>query len=228
MTDTFEKGKTAILSCHKNTTPREKVDFYNTIAEDFEQYMVALEYNAPTLAANSISSHFSGDHDAALVLDVACGTGLTAKEMMKFGFKHFVGVDGSEGMLRLAKRTEIYQDLQNCILGEEQLPIQWGTFDVVVIVGTLSVGQVPVGVVRDLCKAAKPGGYICMTTRKNRDNLEYKTALERELKQMEDEGLWSCVTVNEVDDWERGVTEYEKGYIPGAVYLYRTSDGPKI
>lgn len=32
-----------------------------------------------------------------------------------------------------------------------------GTFDVVVIVGALSVGQVPVGVVRDLCKASKPG-----------------------------------------------------------------------
>lgn len=30
-------------------------------------------------------------------------------------------------------------------------------FDVVVIVGGLSVGQVPVGVVRELCKSTKPG-----------------------------------------------------------------------
>lgn len=30
-------------------------------------------------------------------------------------------------------------------------------FDVVVIVGALSVGQVPVGVVRELCKSTKPG-----------------------------------------------------------------------
>lgn len=30
-------------------------------------------------------------------------------------------------------------------------------FDVVVIVGALSVGQVPVGVVRELCNSTKPG-----------------------------------------------------------------------
>lgn len=32
-----------------------------------------------------------------------------------------------------------------------------GFFDVVMIVGALSLGQVPVAVVRDLCEAAKPG-----------------------------------------------------------------------
>lgn len=33
-------------------------------------------------------------------------------------------------------------------------------FDVVVIVGALSVGQVPVHVVRELCKSTKPGGNM--------------------------------------------------------------------
>lgn len=58
-----------------------------------------------------------------------------------------------------------------------------GSFDVVMIVGALSVGQVPVAVVRDLCEAAKPGdghpysyfisnheiqstpAFICLSTR---------------------------------------------------------------
>lgn len=31
------------------------------------------------------------------------------------------------------------------------------SFDVVMIVGALSVGQIPVNVVRELCKSAKPG-----------------------------------------------------------------------
>lgn len=120
-------------------------------------------------------------------------------------------------------------------------------FDVVVIVGALSVGQVPVSVVRELCKSTKPGkmksvplksvflnnlttlcfalfspgGYICMTTRSNCDNNEYKSDLERELKQMEQEGLWTCVEVTEVEEWEKAVSEREHGYIPGAVYLYQ-------
>lgn len=60
-----------------------------------------------------------------------------------------------------------------------------------------------------------------MTTRSNSDNLEYKTALERELQQMEKEGLWSCVEITEVKDWERAVSEQEDGYISGVVYLFK-------
>ncbi|KAM9729142.1 methyltransferase-like protein 27 isoform 1-T1 [Menidia menidia] len=183
--------------------------------------VAVLEYRAPSLAANCISSHFSGAREAALVLDVACGTGLVAKQMKQYGFGQFVGVDGSEAMLDAARKNGFYRDLKQSLLGEEPLPSEWGLFDVVVIVGALSVGQVPVGAVRQLCKATKPGGYICMTTRSNQDNLEYKATLELELRQMEKEGLWTCVEVTEVDKWERAVSDQEDGYIPGAVYLYK-------
>lgn len=60
-----------------------------------------------------------------------------------------------------------------------------------------------------------------MTTRGNSDNVEYKGFLECELKQMEQEGLWTCVEVTEVKDWELAVSEVEHGYIPGTVYLYQ-------
>lgn len=62
-----------------------------------------------------------------------------------------------------------------------------------------------------------------MTTRSNHDNLGYRATLECELRKMEEEGLWSCVQVTEVEDWERAVSEQEDGYISGAVYLYRKS-----
>lgn len=131
-------------------------------------------------------------------------------------------------------------------------------FDVVVIVGALSEGQVPVGVVREMCKYTKPGktnfytipkpslkfllksftgvqacfkptfiltigGYVCMTTRRNHDNMKYAASLEGELKQMEQEELWTCIEVTEVEEWERAVSEEEHGYIPGVVYLYKKS-----
>lgn len=60
-----------------------------------------------------------------------------------------------------------------------------------------------------------------MTTRNNQDNLEYKGFLDSELRQMENEGLWTCVEVTEVENWERAVSEHEDGYISGAVYLYK-------
>lgn len=60
-----------------------------------------------------------------------------------------------------------------------------------------------------------------MTTRGNSDNVEYKVSLECQLEQMEQEGLWTCVEVTEVEDWELAVSEEEHGYIPGTVYLYK-------
>ncbi|TNN48301.1 Williams-Beuren syndrome chromosomal region 27 protein [Liparis tanakae] len=219
--NTFENVKAKVLSAHESVTLEEKVDFYNSWAENYDQDVAVLDYRAPSLAANSISSHFSGDRGAAVVLDVACGTGLVARQMKKHGFGHFVGIDGSEAMLTLARESGLYQDLKQSMLGEEPLLDQKGLFDVVVLVGALSDGQVPVKVVRELCEATTPGGHVCMTTRSNLENLEYKAALDRELKQMEDEGLWTCVEVAEVEDWERAVSEQEDGYIPGVVYLYR-------
>lgn len=222
VTKTFEDVKAVILSCHKDSTASDKMSFYNSWAKNYEQDLVVLDYRAPSLAANRISSHFCGAPEAAVVLDVACGTGLMAKQMKQNGFEHFVGVDGSEAMLEIARNSGLYEDLKQCLLGEEPLPVAWvNSFDVVVITGSLSVGQVPAEVVRDLCKFAKPGGYICMTTRSNRDNLQYKAGLDVLLKKMEEERLWTCVEVTEVKQWERAVSEHEEGYIPGVVYLYK-------
>ncbi|XP_056140168.1 methyltransferase-like protein 27 [Lampris incognitus] len=221
-TRTFEDVKKSVLSCHSDSSAEEKATFYNSWARNYEQDVAVLEFRAPSQAGDMVSSHFPGDREAAVVLDVACGTGLVAKQMKKHGFARFFGTDGSTGMLELAKETGLYQDLSQCMLGKESLPVKWGQFDVVVICGALSVGQVPVRVVRELCRATKPGGYICMTVRSNQSNLEYKAALDSELRQMEEEGLWERVKVTEVENWERGVSAQEEGYISGCVYLYRS------
>ncbi|CAL8365321.1 unnamed protein product [Lota lota] len=223
-TRTLDNVKEVILSAHKNISPAEKVEFYNKWAENYEKDVSLLDYRAPVLAADIVSTHFTGERGAALVLDLACGTGLVAAQMKRNGFGHFVGLDGSKGMLELAKNTGLYEDVRQCMLGDDELPVQWGSFDVVIIVGALSPGQVPASIAKELCKAAKPGGLICMTTRTNRDNVHYKACLEQQLKLMEEEGLWSCVNVTEVEEWERAVSVHEEGYISGCVYIYRVSD----
>ncbi|KPP57903.1 hypothetical protein Z043_124325 [Scleropages formosus] len=141
--------------------------------------------------------------------------------MQKVKFRHFIGVDGSCAMLELAKSSGLYQELKQCLLGKETLPVEPESCDLVIIVGALSVGQVPVTVVKELWQAAKPGGYVCMTTRANAENQEYKRQLERVMAEMEQEGLWTCVDVVEVEQWERAVSDHETGYISGVVYLYK-------
>ncbi|XP_068600464.1 methyltransferase-like protein 27 isoform X1 [Brachionichthys hirsutus] len=218
----FENAKGNLIPALKDCTAGEKVDYYNTWAKTYEEDVLALEYRAPCLAANIISSHFSGDREAAVVLDVACGTGLVAKQLKTHGFRKFVGVDASKAMLALARETGLYQELKQCMLGDYPLPVQLDSADVIVIVGALSAfTKVPVSVVREMCKAGKPGGYICMTTRDGPANQEFKAALERELKKMEEEGLITCAEINQVKEFELGVLEEESGYISGSVYLYK-------
>ncbi|XP_077361628.1 methyltransferase-like protein 27 [Festucalex cinctus] len=220
-TRTFEMAKDSLLTVRGNITTEDKIQFYNRWAKTYEQDAVLLEYRPPSLVAAQVSAHFSGERRAAAVLDVACGTGLTAKMMKREGFERFVGVDCSEGMLQHARQSGLYQDLKMAVLGDQPLPVPPGDFDVVMLVGCLSSSHAPVTVIRELCRATKQGGLISMTTRGNRDNASYKVALEAEMKQMEEEGLWRRVEVTDVNELQRSLIDDEDDYTPGCVYLFQ-------
>lgn len=51
---------------------------------------------------------------------------ISVLQMRKHGFGHFMGVDGSEAMLELAKETGLYKELKQLMLGHLPLPVQWG------------------------------------------------------------------------------------------------------
>lgn len=44
----------------------------------FWKDLAILDYRAPFLAAKCIASHFTGEKERAIILDVACGTGLVS------------------------------------------------------------------------------------------------------------------------------------------------------
>ncbi|XP_076835783.1 methyltransferase-like protein 27 isoform X4 [Brachyhypopomus gauderio] len=154
---TFADVRDVILSAHTNVGLQSKIGFYSTWAENYEQDVALLDYRAPHLAAECITKNFKGDKARAIILDVACGTGLVSAHLKKLGFKHFVGIDGCAGMLDLARKTGLFQELKQCMLGQDSLLEQDEMYDIVVIVGALSVGQVPVTVIEQLWRATKPG-----------------------------------------------------------------------
>ncbi|XP_039662973.1 methyltransferase-like protein 27 isoform X2 [Perca fluviatilis] len=181
-------------------------------------------YRAPHQTVDFLNANISGSREQVLVLDVACGSGWVAKLMAELGFRNFVGVDGSKGMLEQAAKTCLYQDLRLALLGTEPLPAQTDAFDVVMIVGALRDSFVPVSVVRELCYAAKPGGYVCMSRvdPKSESGDKYKVCLEKELQLMEDEGLWTRVISQEMDRYMMDVY-LDDQYLYGTMYLYRKS-----
>ncbi|XP_037639625.1 methyltransferase-like protein 27 [Sebastes umbrosus] len=218
------------LHVTKGFDSQQRMKFYDIWAETYDQDHNMMCYRAPHMTVKFLSDNFDGSPEEVQVLDVACGSGWVAQQMVELGFRHFAGVDGSKGMLEQAAKTGLYQDLKLALLGTEPLPTQTGWFDVVIIVGALRDGFVPVSVVRELCDAAKPGGYICMSRvdPKSESGNKYKVSMEKELQLMEEEGLWTHVITREMDKYMMDVYNickdvHDEQYLNGTMYLYRKS-----
>uniref|UniRef100_A0A671VJE6 Methyltransferase-like protein 27 n=1 Tax=Sparus aurata TaxID=8175 RepID=A0A671VJE6_SPAAU len=218
----------SLMESFSGSGPQQMTEFYDRWAPTYEQDSNALNYRPAHLAVDLVNSKFSGSREEAQVLDLACGTGLVAKLMSELGFRHFVGVDCSKGMLDQAAKTGLYQDLKLATLGAEPLPAETGTFDVVIITGSLHEDYVPVSVVREFCDALKPGGFACMTAvdRKTELGDKYRASLQRELQLMEEEGRWTHVSTHQIEQYMLDVyrdDKQNKHYIQGTMYLYRKS-----
>ncbi|KAM6242397.1 methyltransferase-like protein 27 [Porphyrio hochstetteri] len=214
-----------VAAVHGSSALPERLRLYDGWAARYEQDVAALEYRAPHLAAASLAFAFPAPPAGARLLDVACGTGLVARELHRRGFHCLHGVDGSAGMLERARSTGLYRQLRCCVLGQEPLPAPAEHYDAVTLVGALGEGQVPSTAVPELLRVTKPGGFLCLTTRSNPSNLRYKAELEAMLQSLEQQGAWQKVLVQEVERWERATSEEEStqgtGYISGVVYIYQ-------
>ncbi|XP_067866329.1 methyltransferase-like protein 27 isoform X2 [Heterodontus francisci] len=181
---TLADAQRTVLSSHKESTAEDKVSFYDSWSELYEQ-------------------------------------------LQKLGFRNFHGMDGCERMLELARSKSVYQTLQKCMLDTEPLQMSSDSYDVVMIVGALSEGQVPYTILPELLRVTKPGGFVCMTTRINKSNQHYKKQLQAVIEEMEQKGLWEKVKVQEVEHWEKATSlhEAEQGskYISGIIYMYQKS-----
>uniref|UniRef100_A0A8C6TCF7 Methyltransferase domain-containing protein n=1 Tax=Neogobius melanostomus TaxID=47308 RepID=A0A8C6TCF7_9GOBI len=192
--------------------------------------ILTLGYRAHEHAVTVLMQHFTGDPSQTRVLDVACGSGLVAKTMVELGFGQFVGVDASEGMLKEAELTGLYQDLHHAILGTQALSVEREWFDVVTVVGGLYPGFIPVSAVREFYEATKPGGLVCMSRGNypRPEYISYDEALEETLAEMETEGLWTRLTATKV---QRYVADHlceeedpdRREYIPGTIYVFKKS-----
>lgn len=104
-----------------------KLRFYDDWAPEYDQDVAALKYRAPRLAVDCLSRALRDPPHDALILDVACGTGLVAVELQARGFLQVHGVDGSPEMLKQARARGLYHHLSLCTLGQEPLPNPEGT-----------------------------------------------------------------------------------------------------
>ena len=116
----------------------------------------------------------------AKVIDVGCGTGLAAAELVARGFSQIDGFDLSEGMLAEAEKRGVYGDLRTGVLGEH-LDYPTASYDAAIATGVFSAGHSPPSGWDEVARIVKPGGYFVLTLRPDMFESEGFRAKEEEL-----------------------------------------------
>jgi demethylmenaquinone methyltransferase/2-methoxy-6-polyprenyl-1,4-benzoquinol methylase len=96
------------------------------------------------------------------VLDVATGTGLVARELVRRHGCRVIGVDQSPEMLDVARRRSRELPIELVWARAEELPFGEGEFDAVTFTYLLRYVDDPVTTLRGLVHVAKPGATIAM------------------------------------------------------------------
>lgn len=126
-----------------------------------EQLLHRLEYRAPQVIVSALQQGLAVDASGLAILDAGCGTGLCGP-LLRGMAARLVGVDLSVGMLEMAARRKVYDDLVAAELTAfiEATPSAW---DAIVSADTL----VYFGDLEPVCCAAHAalhdGGWFCFS-----------------------------------------------------------------
>lgn len=135
--------------------------FYEKWAEDYDRQMLGkLDYVSPRIIAEMMRCHLPGKE--ARILDIGCGTGLTAQALHGHGYTSLHGIDLSEDMVRVAGKRGIYKELTTTDV-TRPLPFEDNGFDGAISSGTFTHGHVDAGCLEEIFRVIKPGGLLACT-----------------------------------------------------------------
>ncbi len=135
--------------------------FYKKWAQDYDNQMLqGLDYVSPEKIADALARHLLDK--SACVLDIGCGTGLTAEAVAAFGYRIIDGLDYSAEMVEIAKQKGIYRRLFVADLNQK-LEMSDNCYDGIISSGTFTHGHVGSEPVNELIRILKPGGFLACT-----------------------------------------------------------------
>ena len=130
---------------------------YDQWARDYDQQIWAS--GNPYIA---VAAGFAGrllPHFDARILDAGCGTGNMAQVLQQMGYRNLEGLDPSSGMLAVAQRKEVYQQLHQLYLGA-QVDLPDAHYAAVVASGVLTHGHAPPESLDGIIKLTRNDGII--------------------------------------------------------------------
>lgn len=168
----------------------DPAEHYDSWAASYDKDLLEdYGYSAPRIASEALAVILPDRN--AVILDVGCGTGLVGKELARYGFTRFIGVDVSPGMLAEAGKTGLYERLVR-VDAEAEGPGAPDAHDAVISVGSFGLGHMGPDAMAGLVKCAKQGApvVIFMNAEPFVDQ-DYPATVSA----MEEDGVWRVVSI---------------------------------
>lgn len=186
--DDIKPGLTSLKDGSTNSTAIAA--YYDEWAETYDATLKSWDYQAPDDAAATLGAHLkSGDK----ILDVGCGTGMFAKAMSRHLDCHIEGIDISAASLEIAKKQGGYDRVQCHDLQTNPLPVPDNAFDAAACVGVMTYIEDAAGLLADLCRVVRPGGYLLFT---QRDDRWVEKDFDSLITSFEERKLWTPLNVS--------------------------------
>ena len=138
-------------------------DFYAKWAQEYDTEMLEkLNYTAPGDIAQAMARYL--EDSQCRILDVGCGTGLTAQALHRLGFSNLYGIDLSQEMVDVARVRGIYTGLVAADV-TQPLDFESGFFGGIISSGTFTHGHVGPEPLPELFRILRPGGILTCTVK---------------------------------------------------------------
>jgi len=173
-------------------TMKEIEQVYDDWSESYETDVFKYGYIATGIVTGFVGRYIPPGN--TLICEAGVGTGLLGESLKILGYTNIDGFDISEGMLRVAEKKKAYRELRKMALGEE-LDYSSGKYDAVVSMGTFTVGHAPASGFDELIRITKPGGFLILSIRTDREDL---TGFIARLESLEKDGKWQTEDRSEI------------------------------
>jgi predicted TPR repeat methyltransferase len=166
--------------------PQETAEVYDDWAEDYEQHMKNVGYTHPAMVAAMVARHVAPTQEQ--VLDAGAGTGVLGEILTALGYPNIVGLDASEGMLKIADLKNNYLQLTHQFLGRA-LTFDDDAFALVVSSGVFTQGHAPLEGLDELVRVTRCGGHLVFSIART----YLDGPFEQKRQQLERANLWRLV-----------------------------------
>lgn len=156
----MQDDKSMLTRAYSLETVADNIALYRDWAKTYERdFAEAMDYLAPKVTATELATRWNGE---APVLDIGAGTGLVGLHLEKAGVGPVDALDISAEMLEVAREKAVYRNL---IVGDltQTLPIEDGTYGVIISSGTLTHGHVGPEVLDECMRVAKSGALFALS-----------------------------------------------------------------